>query len=181
MAAKDFHCPKCSQLNTTIRTTCKNCGIDLKRALGGIEPMQKSIIDSALAFIFKVFIVIVILGILSAVALPKFANIEGSAKLSSARAVGSAVSASIQVEHSDFLTNAVAYTMADCLARTSFTGGITYNTTPNNTPAMGEICSNVGRTKIMCNVKGNTFGWTWTPQVGNTQALIVEDSATAFP
>ncbi len=106
---------------------------------------------------------------------------EQGCRISPGRGIGAAINATIQAKHSDFLINAVPYTMDDVLASTSFTGGITYNTTQNNTPAMREICSNVGGTKIMCNVNSDTFWWTWTPRVGNTPALIVEDSGTAFP
>jgi hypothetical protein len=183
MVATVFQCPKCSQLNTTRRFTCKNCGTNFEVALAGIEPMVKTTRGSTFALIFNVFFVIVILGILAAVALPKFVTCTGygGAKVSYARGVGSAIGGSIQAKHSDFLTNAVPYTMDDVLTSTSFAGGFTYNTTPNNTPAIGDICSNVGGNKFMCNVRGDIFGWTWTPRVGDTPALIVEDSATAFP
>ena len=179
MAATVFQCPQCSQLNTTRRLTCKNCGANFEVALAGIEPIEETT-GSALALFFKVFIAIVILGILAAVALPKFADIDEPLPLSAARGIGSAINATIQAKHSDFLINAVPYTLEDCLANTSFSFGFTYNTTPNNTPEMHEISYNVDGTKIMCNDHGDTYGWTWTPRVGDTPALIVEDSATAF-
>jgi len=180
MAAIVFQCPQCSQLNTTRRLTCKNCGANFEVALAGIEPIEETT-GSALALFFKVFIAIVILGILAAVALPKFADIDEPLPLSAARGIGSAINATIQAKHSDFLINAVPYTLEDCLADTSFTGGITYNTTPNNTPALGDICSNVAGNKICVNRKGEQFDWNWTAQVVDNPALIVEDSTSAFP
>ena len=124
-------------------------------------------------------IVIVALGVIAIAIYPYFVTFDGC-KLCVARSAGSAISATIDAEHSDYLINAVPYTLDDCLVGTSFNGGMTYNTTPNNTPARGEICSNVGGTKITCNVKGDIFEWTYTPRVGDTPALITEDSATAF-
>jgi prepilin-type N-terminal cleavage/methylation domain-containing protein len=131
--------------------------------------------------LIELIMVIVILGIMSAVAIPKFISLGDSAKLSSARGVGAAVSASIQAEHSDLIINGVTYTMADVLSGTSFTGGVSYQATATDTPAIGEICANSGGTSILVNYKGDTFGWTWTAQAGDTPALIVEDSATTFP
>ena len=183
MGANVFQCPQCSQINTTRRFTCKNCGANFEVALAGIEPMEKTTRGSAFALIFDVFLVIVILGIISAVAIPKFVTCIGGGgpPISPARGIGCAISETIQAKHSDFLINAVPYTLDDVLASISFAGGFTYNTTPNNTPAMREICSNVGGTKFMCNVRGNIFGWTWTPRVGDTPALMTEDSTSAFP
>lgn len=129
----------------------------------------------------ELVMVIIILGILSSVAMPKFVSLSNPAKLRAAKGIGSAVSASIQAKHSDFLINGVSYTMADCLANTFFSGGVKYQATATDAPAMDEVCSNVAGTAILYNTKGTIFGWTWTPQVGDTPALIAEDSGTAFP
>ena len=124
MVAEVFQCPECLQLNTTRRLTCKNCGIDLKLALAGIEPMKKSTRGSAFARIFDVFLAIVILVILSAIAVPKFVNRGNSARLSTVRGVGSAISETIQAKHSDYLINGTDYTASSAIAGTAFTGGI---------------------------------------------------------
>ena len=115
MAETVFQCPKCSQLNTTRRFTCKNCGTNFEVALAGIEPMEKSTRGSAFALIFKVFIVIVILGILAAVALPKFVSCIGGsgAPICHARGIGAAISGTIQEKHSDYLINGDKYTLDD--------------------------------------------------------------------
>ena len=53
--------------------------------------------------LIELIMVIVILGIISAVAIPKFLSLSDSAKLSSARGVGGAISGTISAEHSDYL------------------------------------------------------------------------------
>jgi MSHA pilin protein MshA len=129
----------------------------------------------------ELIMVIVILGILSSVAIPKVVSLGDPARLSAARGVGSAVNSTIQAEHSDYLINITVYTMADVLAGTSFAGGITYQATATDTPAVGEICSNQAGNKISVNYKGVQFDWNWIPQTGDTPALMTEDSNTAFP
>jgi len=131
--------------------------------------------------LIELIMVIVILGIVSAVAIPKFLSLSDSAKLSAARGVGSAVSGSIQAEHSDFLINGTAYTLADVLDGTAFTGGITYQTTATDTPAAGEIASNAAGSAIVLNYKNTTFQWGWTARNGDTPALITEASGVGFP
>ncbi len=132
--------------------------------------------------LIELIMVIVILGILSSVAIPKVVNLAGPARLSAARGVGSAVISTIQAEHSDYLINATTYTMADVLAGTSFAGGITYQATVTDSPAKGEICADASpATAVMLNMKGTTYKWDWTPQTGDTPALMAEDSGTGFP
>ena len=131
--------------------------------------------------LIELIMVIVILGILSSVAIPKVVSLAEPARLSAARGVGSAVTSTIQAEHSDYLINATTYTMADVLAGTSFAGGITYQATDTDTPAVGEICSNEAGTAVLCNTKGTNFGWNWIPQTGDTPALMTENPGTAFP
>ena len=129
----------------------------------------------------ELIMVIVILGILSSVAIPKVVGLGNSAKLSTAKGIGSAIAASIQAEHSDYLINATAYTMADVLAGISFTGGIKYHAHAHNTPKLGVIAPNSAGDKIGVNIKGNPFVWNWIAQVGDTPALITEVSSSAFP
>ena len=184
MGTEDFPCPKCSQLNIANRTTCKNCGADLRWAVPYNIPKQKvAERRSALTTVIISVIVIIALGVISIWILDRLRSCRGygTAPLSAARGIGAAIDSSIQAKHSDYLINGDKYTLDDVLASTAFTGGITYNTTPNNTPAIREICSNVAGDKICVNLKGEQFDWTWTPRVGKTPALIVEDSTSAFP
>ncbi len=95
--------------------------------------------------------------------------------------IGSAISATIQATHSDYLINGDSYTLDEVLFCTSSTCSITYNATPNNTTAMRGICSNVAGDRICVDPYGEQFDWDWTPQVGKAPALIVEDSTSAFP
>jgi prepilin-type N-terminal cleavage/methylation domain-containing protein len=128
----------------------------------------------------ELIMVIVILGILSSVAIPKVASLGDIAKFRVARGVGSAVSSTIQAVHSDFLINATVYTKDDVLAGTSFAGGITYQTTATDTPTIGEICVNVADNGYIVNIKGDWFHWDWAVQTGDTPALLTE-KAGSFP
>jgi hypothetical protein len=183
MGTEDFACPKCSQVNTANQTTCKNCGADLKQILGGSKHKEKT--TRAYPTLILGTIAVAILGVIAFYVMVLFPNSSHNYYshngLSAAKGVGSAVHATIQAEHSDYLNNGDKYTLDDVLANTSFTGGITYNTTPNNTPAIGDICSNVAGNKICVNYKGEQFDWDWTAQVGKTPALLTENSTSAFP
>jgi prepilin-type N-terminal cleavage/methylation domain-containing protein len=128
----------------------------------------------------ELIMVIVILGILSSVAVPKYINLGDTVKLGVARGVGSAISATIDTEHSDYLINTTPYTMTDVLAGISFSGGLAYSAT-EGPPGIGEVTTVTANTTIGANIKGDVFRWTWTPQDGDTPALITEDSTTAFP
>ncbi len=174
MGAEDFHCPKCSQLNAANRTTCKECGADLRWAVPYNIPMKKT----TRSIIIKVFAVFAIFLI---IALIKYPPGNDDPRLSAARGIGGAIGGTIKFKHSDYLINGNKYTLDDVLSSTALFGGIIYNTTPNNTPAMSEICSNVAGNKICVNLNDHQFVWDWTPQIGETQALIVEDSTSAFP
>ena len=129
--------------------------------------------------LIELIMVIVIIGIMSAVAIPKFVDLSDSAKLSTARGVGSAISGSIHAEHSDYLINATAYTMADVLSGTSFTGGISHQTGGGAPATVGAI-SAVNATTIAVNIKGDIFTWDWANQTGDTPALITEKTGN-FP
>jgi type IV pilus assembly protein PilA len=129
--------------------------------------------------LIELIMVIVILGIISAVAIPKFINLGDSAKLASARGIGSAINATIQAKHSDNLINATSYTKIDVLTGTSFSGGINYASGTTAAPAVGIISLNSSGGYIV-NIKGTLFNWTWTNPVGDTPALIGEE-ALKFP
>jgi prepilin-type N-terminal cleavage/methylation domain len=130
--------------------------------------------------LIELIMVIVILGIISAVAIPKFLSLSDSAKLSAARGVGGALSSSISAAHSDFLINGTTYALADVLSATAFTSGIVFQATATDDPASGEIASNVAGNAILLDYKNSTFEWDWTAQNGDTPALIVEDTGSAF-
>ncbi len=132
----------------------------------------------------ELIMVIIILGILSSVAMPKFVSLSNPAKLSAARGVGGAVRSSISSIHSDYLINGTAYDLDDVLSQTAFTSGITYQTTPTTAPADGEIACNAAGasgTDIYLNYKNSNFRWNYTARAGDTTGLIDEDSTSAFP
>ncbi len=131
--------------------------------------------------LIELITVIVILGIISAIAIPKYINVGATAKLTTARGVGSAINSTIQAKHSDNLINATAYTKVDVLTGTSFSGGIAYNSTASDTPALGDICVNSGDDGYVVNIKGDSFAWDWAVPVGDTPALLTEDSSSTFP
>lgn len=116
--------------------------------------------------LIELIMVIVIIGIISAVAIPRFVGLSTSARLSTARGVGAAISGTIQAEHADFLINADAYDADEVLAATQFSGGVTVTNAANT----------------LTFVSGpDTFTWTYTDNVGDTSASIAEDAASAFP
>jgi MSHA pilin protein MshA len=113
--------------------------------------------------LIELIMVIVIIGIISAVAIPKFVGLSTSARLSAARGIGAALSGTIQAEHADFLINGVssAYTVTDVTGNTILSGGATV--------------SNVGN--VITYVSGpDTFTWTYTPNAGDTTAILAETS-----
>ena len=111
--------------------------------------------------LIELVMVIVIIGIISAVAIPKFVGLSTSARLSAARGVGAALSGTIQAEHADFLINADAYDVAEVIAGTTLSGGASV--------------SNVGN--VITYVSGpDTFTWTYTANAGDTTATLAETS-----
>ena len=111
--------------------------------------------------LIELIMVIVIIGIISAVAIPKFVGLSTSARLSAARGIGAALSGTIQAEHADFLINADAYDVAEVIAGTTLSGGASV--------------SNVGN--VITYVTGpDTFTWTYTANAGDTTASLAETS-----
>ncbi len=170
METYDFPCPKCSQLNTTNWTTCKNCGANLQQFLDSINAKNRP------TLILDIIVIVAILGVI-AVTMPKFPHInKQDYRISAARGVGAAISATIQAEHSDYLNNGDKYTLDDVLASTTFTGGITATT---GSPADGQIgySGNV----IRLNYKNKIYEWDYIPRNSDTPAYMVENSDSDFP
>ncbi len=117
--------------------------------------------------LIELIIVIVILGIIAGVAVPKFIGLSSSARVSAARGVGGGISGTIQSSHADYLLNATPYTQAGILTSTSFAGGVvvTVNAAGNYEYVTGP----------------NTYEWTYTAQAGDVGAFITEDSGSDFP
>ncbi len=111
--------------------------------------------------LIELIMVIVIIGIISAVAIPKFIGLSSAARLSTARGVGAAMSGTIQAKHADYLINATPYTADTVLSATQFGSGVAVTNASN----------------VLSFVSGpDTFTWTYTANSGDTTASIAETS-----
>ncbi len=109
--------------------------------------------------LIELIIVIVILGIIAGVAVPKFIGLSDSARVSSARGVGGAISGTIQSSHADYLLNDIDYTADSVLLATAFAGGVAVTNAAN----------------VLTYVSGpTTFTWTYNPRVDDVGAFIEE-------
>ena len=116
--------------------------------------------------LIELIIVIVILGIIAGVAIPKFIGLSSSARLSAARGVGAAISGTISAKHADYLINNNTYTADDVLTDTAFTGGVIVTNSSN----------------ILTFESGpETYTWTYEVQSGDTAAYLEENSSSDFP
>jgi len=111
--------------------------------------------------LIELIMVIVIIGIISAVAIPRFVGLSTSARLSTARGIGAALSGTIQAEHADFLINADAYDVNEVVNNTTLAGGATVS-------VAGQVITYVSGP--------STFTWTYADNVGDTTATITETS-----
>ncbi len=78
--------------------------------------------------LIELIMVIVIIGILSAVAIPRYFNLTNIARTETARGIATAINGTVQAEHADWLINTDGYDGDEVLSATSFSGGITYVT-----------------------------------------------------
>ena len=172
MVAEVFPCPQCSQLNTTHRTTCKNCGADLKQVLDSVEPLEK-VEKTRFARTLDI-IIVVFLGIISAVIVPPlFYNFESSTAESTAMHIGRAMSSTITNKHSEYLINKTDYTVFDVVVDTQYFDGI--KATTGTSPRDGQISAD-SPTTISLNYKNTVFKWDYIPRKGDTPAFLEENS-----
>ena len=174
MGKDDFPCPKCSQLNTTNQTICKNCGADLTQALDNIKHIEK-VTGKRYSRIIDIIILVVILGVIAIIAIPKFIPLgpkRGSSAygMFASRSVGSALSSTIAAKHSNWLLNGMDYTASDVVADTQYSGGITATT---GIPGHEQI-SAISSTKIRFNYKNLFYEWEFIPRKGDTAASLRE-------
>ena len=111
--------------------------------------------------LIELIIVIVILGIIAGVAVPKFIGLSSSARVSSARGVGGAISGTIQSAHAGYLINGAGsdYDADAVLLATNFSGGVVVTNAAN----------------VLTFVSGpDTFTWTYTPRAVDVGAFITE-------
>ncbi len=111
--------------------------------------------------LIELIMVIVIIGIISAVAIPRFVNLSTAARLDAARAIGAAISGTIQAEHADFLINADAYDVTEVVNNTTLAGGVSVS-------VAGQVITFTSGT--------TNFTWTYADNVGDTTATLTETS-----
>ncbi len=111
----------------------------------------------------ELIIVIVIIGIVSAVAIPQFVDLKENAKIGVAKGVGGALSGTIAAKHADFLLNDTAYNASDVASDTLYSGGI-----------VAADVVGTDDTDIVLTYKGTDFTWTWEAQAGDTPAYLTE-------
>ncbi len=136
--------------------------------------------------LIELIMVIVILGIISAVAIPKFLSLADQAKINAAQGIGGGVSGSISSAHASYLLNTTTYDLDDVLSATAFAGGVRYDDTVFAAPTSGLIVSDAAGAAgdvIILNYKNTTFRWDYTPldTATGTPGFIEEDATSAFP
>jgi MSHA pilin protein MshA len=116
--------------------------------------------------LIELIMVIVIIGIISAVAIPKFVGLSSSARLSTARGVGAAMSGTIQAQHAAYLISNASYDADAVLLATQFGSGVAVTNAANT---------------LSFTSGPETFTWTYADNVGDTAAFLAEDAGSAFP
>ncbi len=117
--------------------------------------------------LIELIIVIVILGIIAGVAIPKFIGLSGQAGLSAARGCGGAMNSTITSLHANYLiTGTTTYDIDDVLSETNFAGGVQ--------PV-------VNGSDIDLVIKGKTYKWSYTDQVTEVAGFLTEDASSEFP
>ncbi len=117
--------------------------------------------------LIELIIVIVILGIIAGVAVPKFIGLAGSARTAAARGVGGALSSTIASRHAAYLLDTTnIYNFGTVLGDTVFAGGITTGSFTDGTGG--------GTGTVTVDYKGTNFTWTYTTRTGETTAYLTE-------
>ncbi len=115
--------------------------------------------------LIELIIVIVILGIIAGVAIPKFVGLSDDARKSAARGVAGAMSGTIAAQHANYLLDATTYSLATVIGNTTFASGIAApqaTSTTNATWTSGP----------------NTYEWQYTASSGDTSAFFTEVGTT---
>ncbi len=116
--------------------------------------------------LIELIMVVVILGILAGVAIPKYIGISDDARLSAARGVGRAISSTISIQHANYVVTGVDYNSATIINDAQFHGGI-------NTPISS------GNT-ITFLIGPKAYNWSYTPRNFGDSAFITEDNTSDF-
>ncbi len=121
----------------------------------------------------ELIMVIVIVGILSAVAIPRYLNLSDLARLEVARGLAATINSTIQSEHADLLINGDTYDVNEVLSATTFSGGIKY-VTPAAPTNPGEIGNDGGGDIDFVSTTGTVFTWAYidTSQTDEIPAVL---------
>ena len=118
--------------------------------------------------LIELIIVIIILGIIAGVAVPKFIGLSASARAAAARGVGGALSSSISALHSKYLLNTTQdYNIADVISNTTLAGGVT-------SADFTYVANATNGFDTTCDYQGTNFVWHYVPRTGQTTAYLEE-------
>ena len=114
--------------------------------------------------LIELIMVIVILGIVAAVAVPKFISLKSSAQAGVVRGVHASMIGTVQQLQAQYLLGDIA----------SYDG----NVVVSNTTAQGvSLAANLAGTSITATFKGKTYVWTFTPGTGDAMATVILTAA----
>ncbi len=114
--------------------------------------------------LIELIIVIVILGIVAGVAIPKFVGLSDDARLSAARGVGAALSGTIASKHAQYLINT--------------TSTYNCNTVVSDTQYAGGVLPTVTAANVITFTSGPTdFTWAYNSASGDSSAYLTESGS----
>ncbi|MBI5345424.1 MAG: type II secretion system protein [Deltaproteobacteria bacterium] len=113
--------------------------------------------------LIELVMVIVILAILAAVAVPRFIDLKSDAQISTAKGIGGAIAGAANIMHAQWLLKSTVYQLGDTSAPTDT--GILYNANISGATVTANVTTPTvdGTTAtIYINVSGNTYTLTYT-------------------
>ena len=119
--------------------------------------------------LIELIMVIVVLGILAATAVPKYFSIRTEAALASAKGITAALRGAVSVLYSQNLVGGVtgaAYDMEDVV---------------DNAQISGVDSSTSSTTHFIATIGGIAYGWDWTAaNLPTTAGVVAENTSTGF-
>lgn len=109
--------------------------------------------------LIELVVIIVILGILSVIAVPKYLDLKADAEKGTAKGITAALRGSVAISHAKYLMS-----------------GTTYNATTiaSNVETEDLTITESGGTITATFPSGNAYTWTYTANSGNTPATVAE-------